>query len=176
MSKVAEGSAKHGVPSPCGRPGECQRFSTNFCEPLRFLHLRFLGIHDSHYIGVNRIHLFSGEAEQPFKVLMADGSKESAAAAGCVAGGGGWWAASGKEHSLLLQLEDPVCVSHVGLWCANVGATPLEIEIGDAKPLFPDVCASEEPKEADLSVNQADPMVHEVAPGCGQNDDASFMR
>jgi len=41
MSEAGAGSAKHDVPSPCGRgDDECHRFSTNFHEPLRFIYLR----------------------------------------------------------------------------------------------------------------------------------------
>ena len=165
------GTAKHGVPSPCGQSDdECHRFSTNFCEPLRFIYLRFTGIHDSHYIGINRLRFFAGEADLPFKVLMADNSKESVAAAESVIGGG-WWAVVGKDHSLLLQLEDAAHVSHVGLWCANVGATPLEIEISDARPRFPDICVVEEPNDVDLRTGQADPVIHQVQSGCGKSED-----
>lgn len=172
MSEAAAGSAKHDVPSPCGRgDDECHRFSTNFHEPLRFIYLRFRGIHDSHYIGINRLRFFSGETDHPFKVLMADGSKEAAAAAESVVAAG-WWAVVGKEHSLLLQLEDPACVSHIGLWCANVGATPLEIEISDApRPHFPDLCFAEEPNDVDLQIEQKDPVVHKVDAGCGKSED-----
>ena len=171
MSEAGAGSAKHDVPSPCGRgDDECHRFSTNFHEPLRFIYLRFRGIHDSHYIGINRLRFFSGETDHPFKVLMADGSKEAAAAAESVVAAG-WWAVVGKEHSLLLQLEDPACVSHIGLWCANVGATPLEIEISDARPHFPDLCFAEEPNDVDLQIEQKDPVVHKVDAGCGKSED-----
>ena len=172
MTDIAAGSSKHGVPSPCGRDdGECHRFSTNFSEPLRFLLLRFTGIHRSHYIGINRIRLFAGETEQSFQVLMADDSRESAASAECVACAGNWWAVAGEKHSVLLQLDDLACVSHVGLWCANHGATPKKMEICDARPHFPEVCAAEEPNQVDLQTKQAEPVVHLVDCGCGKSDD-----
>ena len=82
---------------------------------------------------------------------------------------GGPWA--GEKHSLLLQLDDLACVSHVGLWCANHGATPKKMEICDARPHFPEVCAAEEPNQVDLQTKQAEPVVHLVDCGCGKSDD-----
>lgn len=168
--------AKHSVPSPCGTDAEkCQRFSAQLHEPSRFVLLRFHGIHDSHYIGINRVKLFADERDVSFKVLMADGSRESADAAKPICGGGGWWAVTGKEHSLLLQLDDVAEISHVGLWCANVGATPLEIEICDARSHFPEICAAEEPNEIDISSSQAPPILHHVSAGCGKSDDECHL-
>ena len=163
---------KHPVPSPCGTDEKVHRFDTELQEPLRFLLLRFQGIHDSHYIGINRIKLFADSSETVlFKVLMADGSKESADAAKPVAEDGGWWAIVERDHSLLLQLAEEAKITQVGVWCANAGATPKEIEICDARPHFPEICAAEEPKELDISCSQAPPVVHKIPSGCGKSDD-----
>ena len=175
MSELAGRSAKHAVPSPCGTGpdgAQCQEFSTGCTGPLRFLLLRFRGIHNSHYIGINRLRLFcADETEMSFKVLMADDSRDSAAAGAVAGGAGGWWAVSGEEHSLLLQLEDLAPVTRVGMWCANVGATPKELDISDGRVHFPELCAAEEPNEVDISHSQGEPVMLKISPGCGQGDD-----
>eukprot|EP00913_Durusdinium_trenchii_P035097 g32831.t2 len=106
---------------------------------------------------------------------IAGGRHGLSDAAKPICGGGGWWAVTGKEHSLLLQLDDVAEISHVGLWCANVGATPLEIEICDARSHFPEICAAEEPNEIDISSSQAPPILHHVSAGCGKSDDECHL-
>mmetsp|Transcript_106915 Transcript_106915/g.312611 ORF Transcript_106915/g.312611 Transcript_106915/m.312611 type:complete len:789 (+) Transcript_106915:44-2410(+) len=165
----------HSVPSPCGKgDDECKPFNVPCGEPMRFLLLRFRGVQDSHYIGVNRVRLFEEEKELSFRVIAADGSTEAVEEAACIGTAGGWWAQVGGEHSLVLELGEDACLSSVRIWCANAGATPRELVISDAKREVPEICAPREVLLAglrDVLSDLGSPIIHEMRSGCGSGDD-----
>ena len=93
---------------------------------IKHLLLLFKGIHNSHYIGINRVRIFNKETEIKFQVLAADVSKEEAEN---VNRKGGWSAISECEHFLAVELEEAAPITSVGLWCANAEATPKELHV-----------------------------------------------
>ena len=63
--------------------------------------MRFSGIHDSHYIGINSFELLDDQGRNvSFTITMVDEKPENRPK-----WWDGWWAACGEEHTMVLALE-----------------------------------------------------------------------
>jgi len=163
------------VPSPCGESDDkCHILQMGFEDKLRYIFVQFNGIHDSYYIGINRLRLYGAEGELSYKVIAVDGLATNPDSAASVTTCGGWWSAAGKDHSLTLELDEDDCLVSFGLWCANPSATPRSVYVCDARAEQPDLCATRNGVRlgcCDIPAAPPPPLVHEVKSGCGKDND-----
>jgi len=150
-SLSAEQTTTLKVPSPCqsGCDGDdpCVYYDvSSLLElPTSKISLSFNGIHNSHYIGVNRIRLLDEQRQEiDFTVARADGRVKDPDAQlryrgqadswriFCHGeGAGAWWAVAGNEHEVVLHLPGEAMIFWVGVWCVNPDACPLQLQVDD---------------------------------------------
>jgi len=108
-------------------------------EPSRYLSIKFEGIHDSHYIGINEI-VFKDASGNPidYTNIEVDGNEVDHDSTQPAFPPNGWWAVVGGDHSLVFDFGEVTHVSQIYFYCANSASTPKKMEISDSKSFLSD--------------------------------------
>lgn len=105
-------------------------------EPSRYMSIKFEGIHDSTYIGINQIEFKDANGNQiAYNNIEVDGSEVDHDAVTPAFPPNGWWAVLGGDHSLVFDFGEVTHVSQIYFWCANSASTPKKMEITDSRSL-----------------------------------------
>lgn len=103
-------------------------------EPSRYLLMEFKEIHDSFYIGVNRIRFYDKYGlEVPFTNTKVDGAPVDHKEVKPAMPTNGWWAVAGTHHSLVFDFGQETHVAFVHVECTNSASTPKYIHFTDAQ-------------------------------------------
>jgi len=128
VRSVTKQEALIDVPSPCySQEADTEddafiKFNVTGLAPMQRVLLHFSGIHSSHYIGINKIRIFSATQELYYNVLTpgAEAVRQSL---------NDWWAVVGEEHELKFEFEGEHEITSIWLNCANGPATPKQLRV-----------------------------------------------